>query len=217
LASSFCFWENKHREYITKGRITKHNFFVEEVAELLPEHSRVLDLGCGTGRDSVYLAERGHQVTAADRSPFILAHFPQGANELGVHSLQLDIAELPYPFTAGEFDVVYAHQSLHYFGKNQTREIFREISRTLRPKGLFFALFNSVKDPECGTGVPLERNYCELSPGDRKRFFFVEEMPDLLSGSFTVDRVEYGTGTRKNENDQFVLLIATNRRGEQGA
>jgi SAM-dependent methyltransferase len=212
MTGSLESWEQKYQKYAMKGCVFKPNYFAYDSVALLPENSRVLDLGCGQGQDAVYLATKGHQVTAADFSPSALTRLQVSAEGLGISLVRLDIREIPYPFGTGYFDAVYAHLSLHYFSKDQTRQIFREIERITRSAGWLFALFNSINDPELGTGIEIEPGYWEISPGVRKRFFSVEELPCLLEEHFTIRRAEYGTGTRKNEGDQFVLLVATTTR-----
>lgn len=208
VSEALDFWESKHRKYATQNWNALPNKLANLAVEVLPAHSRILELGCGHGRDAVLLAEHGHTVLATDFSPFALSHFPEDVDSLDVERRQLDVTETPYPFSAGSFDAVYAHLSLHYFPQRTTRDIFTEIARVLRPGGMLIALFNSVRDPECGTGTMLEPSYWELSSGDRKRFFTVDEMPGLLGDGLQVLRAEFGRGTRKNVNDEYVLLLA---------
>jgi SAM-dependent methyltransferase len=208
LNEALHFWEGKHRKYATQDWNERHNSLAGIAVEMLPADSRVLELGCGQGQDAVYIAEHGHYVLATDFSPYALSHFPAAADAVAVERMQLDAAATPYPLSSQSFDAVYAHLSVHYFPAQTTRAIFEEVGRVLRPPGLFFALFNSVRDPECGTGTPLEPSYWELSSGDRKRFFSCEEMPGLLGEGFRVIRAEFGKGTRKSASDEYVLLIA---------
>jgi SAM-dependent methyltransferase len=57
---------------------------VRELASEPAERSRVLDLGCGTGRDAVYLAERGWQATGVDAVPRALDAARKRAAAAGV-------------------------------------------------------------------------------------------------------------------------------------
>ena len=56
-------------------------FLVKELA--LPLASRILDIGCGTGRHAIALARRGHRVTGLDLSSGMLAQAVKAANEAG--------------------------------------------------------------------------------------------------------------------------------------
>jgi 2-polyprenyl-3-methyl-5-hydroxy-6-metoxy-1,4-benzoquinol methylase len=47
----------------------------------LPAAARVLEIGCGCGRDAVFLAERGFRVVATDASTGMLDAFRQSAGE----------------------------------------------------------------------------------------------------------------------------------------
>lgn len=57
--------------------------FLENLFKL-PSGSRILDVGCGTGRHSVELAKRGYQVTGVDISPGMLDVARKKAGEAGV-------------------------------------------------------------------------------------------------------------------------------------
>ena len=65
-------WDRRYRE---RGFVwgTEPNRFLVEVAAGLPP-GNALDLGCGQGRNSVWLAGRGHRVTGIDLSPVAIEH-----------------------------------------------------------------------------------------------------------------------------------------------
>lgn len=206
------FWRAKHQTYASKDFVKKPNWLARTLADNLEGRVRILDLGCGQGQDSKFLAAEGHDLVATDFSGFALQQFATSAESLGIKQLQLDIAKPPYPFDDGEFDVVYAHLSLHYFDVNSTRRVFAEISRILSPGGSFWSLFNSDHDPEASSeALRLEERYLELSPGDRKRYFKPSELSDLLGENFSVDLARYGHGTTKSNDDQYVELVAHRR------
>jgi cyclopropane fatty-acyl-phospholipid synthase-like methyltransferase len=66
----------------TKNTVAEVDFLLEELK--LPPGSRVLDIGCGTGRHAVELARRGYQVTGVDISSGMLAEAEKVAREAGV-------------------------------------------------------------------------------------------------------------------------------------
>jgi len=55
--------------------------FARQIADRLTPSARVLDLGCGEGRDSVYFASRGFEVTGLDVSADALAKARRLADE----------------------------------------------------------------------------------------------------------------------------------------
>lgn len=66
----------------TKNTLEEVDFVLEELG--LPPGSRILDVGCGTGRHAVELARRGYQVTGVDISAGMLAEAEKAAREADV-------------------------------------------------------------------------------------------------------------------------------------
>jgi SAM-dependent methyltransferase len=52
----------------------------------LPRTASILDLGCGTGRISQWLAEQGHRIVAVDQSLEMLRHVPRHSNIVPIHA-----------------------------------------------------------------------------------------------------------------------------------
>lgn len=77
--------------------------FATWVAGRLEPGQEVLDVGCGTGRDAVFLAEQGHRVTALDGSPRALQRSRRLAAERGVRirPTPLNLNDLASALTSG--------------------------------------------------------------------------------------------------------------------
>jgi SAM-dependent methyltransferase len=210
MQTPFEFWEGKYREAGSRHPGGPHDL-AEELSKYLRPRSRVLELGCGDGRDAIHLAALQHHVIASDFSRTALREFAEDATRLHIEQRVLDIADLPYLFGDESFDAVYARLSLHYFPEGVTRDIFAELARILRPAGIFLGLFNSHFDAEKGTGARLEARYYELAPGSRKRFFTAEEAPALLGPAFgKIDSRYIEAGSRRAER-QLVRMYAERR------
>lgn len=110
--------------------------------ELLPPGARVLDLGGGPGRWTIWLARRGHRVVLADLSPGLLEIARRELAEAGVEAeavLEVDARDLGR-FAAGEFDAVLALGPFYHLVTGADRELAaREVHRVLRPGGLLLA------------------------------------------------------------------------------
>jgi len=110
--------------------------------ELLPAGARVLDLGGGPGRWTIWLARRGHRVVLADLSPGLLEIARRELAEAGVEAeaiLEVDARDLGR-FSAGEFDAVLALGPFYHLVAAADRErAAREAHRVLRLGGLLLA------------------------------------------------------------------------------
>lgn len=103
-------------------------------ASYLPVGGRVLDAGCGTGRDVAAFAEAGFEVDGVDLSSELLSialdACPTATFGLG------DIRDMP--FEDGTFDGVWAMASLVHLDHAGVEEALAEIRRVMKPGGWLF-------------------------------------------------------------------------------
>ncbi|MCD6552296.1 class I SAM-dependent methyltransferase [Thermotoga sp.] len=110
-----------------------HKLIQSFLSEYLKEPCKVLDLGGGTGRWSLFLQERGFDVTLADPSEEML----KVAERKGVKKLFKARAE-DLPFPSHSFDVVMAMGDVLSYVEDKIKA-FSEIARVLKPSGLLIA------------------------------------------------------------------------------
>jgi malonyl-CoA O-methyltransferase len=97
-----------------------------------PRDLAVLDLGCGTGRHSFWLADGGASVTGVDFSEGMLAEARRKRGAERIRFLCHDL-HTPLPFPDGEFDLVVSGLVLEHL--RQLDGFFGEIQRALRAGG----------------------------------------------------------------------------------
>lgn len=131
------FWEELHRN-LTASTKPPNQRLVEIVESLSP--GVALDLGCGPGSDTIWLARRGWRVTAVDISATAVARVEAQAGELGLGDrVTGEQHDLAHSFPTGTFDLVNA-QYLHTpFALDRSR-VLRTAAQALRPGGLLLVV-----------------------------------------------------------------------------
>lgn len=118
------------------GRQQIDLYFRNEI-EKLPENSKILDVGCGTGEQVKELLKSGFEAVGLEPSSnmrkYAHSHLPAGA--------VMDGSILNIPFSDNYFDCVYAIEVLRYLHHDDNITSLKEIYRVLKPGGLFFGTF----------------------------------------------------------------------------
>ncbi|MFD9716621.1 class I SAM-dependent methyltransferase [Streptomyces sp. NPDC056500] len=101
------FWEERYRSSERVWSGNPNALLVREISALEP--GSALDLGCGEGADSVWLASLGWRVTGVDISPTALERAANHAAEAGLaEQVTFERHELGVTFPEGSFDLVSA-------------------------------------------------------------------------------------------------------------
>jgi SAM-dependent methyltransferase len=107
---------------------------------------RLLEIGAGTGQDSLFFAGRGLDVVATDLSPEMVAR----CRAKGLDARVMDFAGLA--FEPASFDAVHAMNCLLHVPDAELPAVLAGIARVLRPGGLFFL---GVYGGTSGAGVAI--------------------------------------------------------------
>ncbi|MGL5849571.1 MAG: class I SAM-dependent methyltransferase [Phycicoccus sp.] len=111
---------------------------------------RMLDAGCGTGRMTRYLADRGCVTVGMDLSPGMLAMARRDHPDLPVHLA--DVLDLPFGEAA--FDGVLLWYSLIHLSDDELPRALAESARVIRPAGLVLVAFQAGDGPwDVGAGL----------------------------------------------------------------
>jgi SAM-dependent methyltransferase len=174
-------WDARHRES-ARHLPDQPAAILAEALPLLPR-GRALDIACGTGRNAIFLALRGWDVTAVDFSSAALAlacsaaqaagiratwerAFAEPPRQLpGLHLIEGDLEKLSLPRQA--FDLILCTNYLQ-------RSLFRQVEAALRAGGvLLYETF--TRDQLQFGGGPRNREFL-LNPGELR-----ESFPDLTT------------------------------------
>ncbi|HEX9642148.1 MAG TPA: class I SAM-dependent methyltransferase [Candidatus Krumholzibacteria bacterium] len=114
--------------YDNGGRILREIFAVAD-----PKGLRVLEVGAGSGRDSLALAESGATVVTLDFAPQSLELIRDESKRRGQHVHVVGGNALQMPFEDGSFDLVFHQGLLEHF--RDPLPLLRENARVLKPGG----------------------------------------------------------------------------------
>ena len=183
--------------------------FAQYVATLVEPGRRLVELGCGNGRDAVYLAAQGLQVTALDLSSVTIEHLQaQGIANAEFICEDFVNSDIHRP---GSYDYAYSRFTIHSINKNQEQLLLQRVYGGLRPGGKLFIEVRSVKDPLFGKGRQLEHN-AFFYDNHYRRFIVLDELvAELESCGFLVEYAKDSTGFAPygNEDPSVIRVVAS--------
>ena len=171
----------------------------QKAAELFKKEGRVkiLELGGGQGRDTIFFAQNGFQVTVLDYCESGIEAITQKSKGLGVSksiTAACHDARKPLPFDDETFDACYSH--MLYCMALTTAELeflSDEIRRVLKPNGLNIYTVRNTKDPHFQTGIHQGEEIYEIG-GFVIHFFSKEKVGHLAKGFEIVSIDEFEEG-----------------------
>ena len=182
-------WDERYRQ----GRTMPDEpaaLLVENLS-LLPKGGRALDIAMGTGRNALYLASLGFQVTGVDLSAVAVEKCRQKAERLGL-SIDALVADLEhYPLPTGECDLIVNFYYLQ-------RSLAPRIVAALKPGGVLVFETYTIDQLQFGWG-PKNPDYL-LRPGELRDMF-----PDL-------ETLHYHEGVIQGDRGQKAVAQLIGRR-----
>ncbi|WP_313667592.1 tellurite resistance methyltransferase TehB [Atlantibacter sp.] len=144
------------------GLTRTHSEVIAAMPYLTP--GRVLDLGCGNGRNSLYLAANGFDVTAWDKNPMSIANLQRVAEAEGLNTLQSAVRDLNTLKFDGEYDFILSTVVMMFLEPITIAGLIDNMQRCTKRGG--YNLIVAAMDTEdfpCTVGFPFAFREGELS------------------------------------------------------
>lgn len=187
---------NKYASLVFEDTVNQNmEHLIEEFSALLKEGDAILDMGCGSGRDSLVFYERGYDVTPMDGSIEMcrLAEIHTGLDALHMNYEEMNFEQA--------FDGVWACASLVHLPKAAMPKMLNKIARALTPEGILY--------------LSLKKGSAEGFQGEiYMSFYEQQELAGLIadSGLFALEKVWITADVRAGHSqEQWINILARKR------
>ena len=109
--------------------------FYEKFLRYIPDKGRILDVGCGSGRDSLYFINNGYDVTSIDASEEMVK---LSSALTGQSTIHLRIEDIDYQ---NKFNGIWACASLLHIEKILTEKVLISLGNALKKNGVLYASY----------------------------------------------------------------------------
>ncbi len=162
---------------------------LDEFIAMLPPQATVLDLGCGAGRDSEYLHQKGLQVIAVDLSENLIAEAKKRRPQIDFRVMDMENLDFPRE----TFDGIWSKLTIIHVARETLPMILADIYKLLKPGGVLMI------ETKAGEGEGFEPVSFK---NDEQRYFVYYELEELIqlfrdAGFENVQGYEYSV---KNEH-----------------
>lgn len=191
-----AYWNQYYRNDVCSRQPSP---FAQYVSTLVEPGRQLVELGCGNGRDAVYLAGQGLLVTALDISAVAIEQLQAQA----IPGAQFVCADFVNSDIHGRcaYDYAYSRFTLHSINQNQEQLLLQRVFAGLRPGGKLFVEVRSVHDPLFGKGRQVERNAWFYDNHYRRFIVLAELVAELEADGFLVEYAEERRGFAPYGND----------------
>lgn len=148
---------NKNAQPFYEGTVNADmSLWRDKFESYIPDGSRVLDAGCGSGRDSRAFKQHGYSAVAFDAS----SEMCRMASELiGQQVWQMRFDEMDFE---EEFDGIWACASLLHVPYEELPDVMNKLRKALKPKGVIYVSFK-YGDSKMTKGERTFSNFTEIT------------------------------------------------------
>lgn len=158
--------------------------------------SKILDLGCGTGRHAIYFAQREFEVYGFDFSRVAIKQAKEKAKKKGLQvNLRVWDCRKTFPYPDEFFDAVIVVRVIHHYSTEVIGQIIKEIERILKVDGYLYiqvptlarvSRYARLAEKEGNPQIRLEKGTYVPSVGPEKSVphhgFTKEELKEFFGG-----------------------------------
>lgn len=148
------------KEWTKRWGSLEHIQLIEKYLSMFMENlngNRILDVGCGAGRDAVFFASKGYDITSIDLSDEMLNIAKKRTNK--VKFLKMDMRKLEFPDSL--FNGIHCWAAFQHLKRDEAESTLNEFNRVLKPHGiLLIAIHEGEAEGFSDHTYSLPRYFC---------------------------------------------------------
>lgn len=133
--NTLSYYNKKAKEFVSDTLDVTFTEIQDIFLDYIPADGRILDFGCGSGRDTKYFLSKGYDVDAIDGSVELCKI---ASEHTGIFVKQMLFEELD---AVEEYDGIWACASVLHVAKNQLPDIIRKIATATKQNGTVYLSF----------------------------------------------------------------------------
>lgn len=200
---------NHWQKYYLKSSVPSNpSPFAEYVANQIKPSSRIIDIGCGNGRDTAFFRKSGHHVTGLDFCKTAIDVCNKNYFSLGARFLHGTLDELLEDFD-NTFEVIYSRFVIHAMTLQEELSTSKGAYSVAAPNALLFIECRSIKDKLAREGEFISSR--ERAYGHYRRFIVLDELVSRVedSGFSVINQIESrGLAPFDDEDPIVIRLVA---------
>ena len=135
MFTTLTYYNQNARSYTAAPQTLDFRLIQDRFLSHMPRSARILDFGCGSGRDTRYFLNHGFQVDAGDGSPEMCRI---AGEYTGIPIRQMLFQELD---TVDTYDGIWACASILHLSRSELTDVFHRMAAALRKNGMIYASF----------------------------------------------------------------------------
>lgn len=182
-----------------KKKREKLEILIKENFALLPEHSKVFEIGAGDGTNAKFIESLGYRVTASDTAK----DFIEATRAQGIETIEFNAIEDSFP---EKYSAVFCWRVFVHFTKDDALKIIQKVYDTLEDGGIFIfnAINREIKEID-NEWVDFEGEY-HMGVKRYYNYFKQSELDDIIhQTNFTIKEFRKEGGEQNNKWLIYVL------------
>lgn len=139
---------NKIYSFSNIGEDLKPSQILNLIWKSFLSNSNILDLGCGQGDDSLFLAKNNFSVTAIDSSDVAIHQIKTKKDEFGLNNLKLICGDIQdFNVEKDRYQVIICRNILNFLGKDEAINTIKNLQNNIQKEGYIIVEVFTKNDP----------------------------------------------------------------------